>query len=121
MTEKNIDYIWNENLDRLRGKNGIHILVNDNKDIISKLIKALANVEGLPDDLNNPESLDEAQAVNSYATKLYELFCKGAEIAESLMVGDQVERAYEAIQDDTGEAISYREKMIDLGLREDQF
>ncbi len=102
MTDKNIDYIWNENLDRLRGKNGIHILVNDNKDIISQLIKALADVEGLPADLNNPQAIEEVQAIDDYGIRLYELFCEGAEIAETMIVGGAVEKEYNDIQDETG-------------------
>ena len=99
---ENIDSEWNENLDRLRGKSGIHILVNDNKDIISKLINALADVEGLPADLNDPLSLEEAQAVNSYAAVLCHFFGEGLEIAEAMLVGEKVKQAYLGIQDETG-------------------
>ncbi len=100
---ENIDTAWNEKLAKLQGDNGIHILVNDNKDIISKLIKALANVDCLPEDLSNPQTVDEAWAVDSYASTLHDLFCKGAEITEAMMVGEKVERAYEDIQDEKGE------------------
>ena len=97
---ENIDSKWNENLEKIQSKKGILILVNDNKDIISQLIKALYDVEGLPEDLNNPESSEDAEAVNSYATRLYDLFCEGTQIAESLMVGEAVEKAYNDIQDE---------------------
>ena len=102
MDNLNIDSQWNENLEKIQGKAGIHILVNDRGDVISRLIKALADVEGLPEDLDNPESIDEANAVDSFATVLNHLFCEGAEISEALMVGEQVEKAYNDIQDETG-------------------
>jgi hypothetical protein len=101
---KNIDTIWNENLEKLQGEKGIQILVNDRKDVMSRLIKAFANVDGLPDDLNAPESYDNESAVDNYATALYDLFCEGAEFAEQMMVGRAVKRIYEAIQDEKGSA-----------------
>lgn len=118
MKHKNLDTEWNENLEKIHGKSGIHILVNDNKDIMSQLIKALADVEGLPEDLNNPESIEEVQAVDEYGTRLYLLFCKGAEIAEAMIVGGAVEKAYEDIQDEKGNTLDpYQE----YGVRRDQF
>ena len=98
----NIDTEWHKNLEKLEGEFGVLILANDKKDIVSRIIKALKNKEGLSMDLNNPTSLEEAETVDSYATKLYELFCEGAEIAEAMMVGKQVEKAYTDIQDEKG-------------------
>ena len=77
-------------------------MVNDKPDIMSKLISALADVEGLPDDLTNPESPEEAEAVNSYAAVLCHLFGEGLEIAEAMLVGEKVEAAYNDIQDEKG-------------------
>ena len=97
-----IDTEWNENLKRLQGKSGIDILVNDREDILSKIIKALKNMKCLPSDLDNPNSEDEAWAVDYYARSLYDLFCEGAEIAEAMMVGADVEKSYNDIQDEKG-------------------
>jgi len=115
---ENIDTTWNENLEKLHGGKGIHILVNDKKDIISKLIKALAHTDCLPDDLNNPQSIAEVWAVDHYATTLYELFCDGAEIAERMMVADAVEKEYEDIQDEIGNT---RNMMAETGHTDGDF
>lgn len=100
--KENIDTLFWENLDKLEGKNGIDILPNDKPDIISRLIKALKDRAGLPDDLNNPETMSEVEAVNEFATTIYELCCEGAETSEALMVGAQVAKAYEDIMDESG-------------------
>lgn len=97
-----IDSGWNENLKKLQGVSGIDILVNDNEDIVSKIIKALKDMKCIPSDLDNPESEDEAWAVDYYARSLYDLFCEGAEIAEAMMVGADVEKTYNDIQDEKG-------------------
>ena len=115
---ENIDTAWHENLEKLHGGKGIYILVNDKKDIISKLIKALADTDCLPEDLNNPQSVDEAWAVAHYATSLHELFSEGADIAEAMMVGDAVEKAYEDIQDETGNT---RNMMAETGHKASDF
>lgn len=111
----NIDTIFWESLNKLEGENGIDILPNDKPDIISRLIKTLKDRDGLPDDLNNPKTMDEAEAVNEFATTLYELFSKGMEKSEAMMVGKEVERAYENIMDESGEAMSDYDKMVDAG------
>lgn len=114
--KKSLDTTWMDNLERLEGRRGLQSTIpNDNKDLLSKLVKALADRDKLPCDLDNPETLDEVEAVNQYAQTLYELFCDGASIAEAMMVGAQVEKAYENIQDEKGETISDHDKMVDAG------
>lgn len=100
MTTRNVDQKWNEDLEKLQGEDGIDILSNDKKDVVSKLLKALKNIEGLPDHLDYPVTEEEVEAVAEFASKLYNLFCEGAEIAEAMMVGDEVEKAYNDIQDE---------------------
>ncbi len=102
MTQPNVDQKWNEDLEKLQGEKGIQILSNDNKDVVSRLLKALKNVDGLPDHLDYPVTEEEAEAVAEFASKLYNLFCEGAEIAEAMMVGDEVEKAYNDSQDEIG-------------------
>jgi len=115
---KNIDTEWHENLNKLQGISGIRVLVNDREDILSRIIKALAHTDCLPDDLNNPQSTAEVWAVDHYATTLYELFCNGAEIAEKMMVAHAVEKAYEDIQDENGNT---RNMMAEAGHTEGDF
>lgn len=101
--KKSLDTIWMENLEELEGPRGLQsTLPNDNKDLLSKLIKAMVDRDALPGDLDNPETMSEVEAVDRFANTLYELFCDGAEIAEAMMVGAQVEKAYEDIQDEKG-------------------
>jgi len=95
----NIDSQWNENLEKIEGR-GLPNIPNDNKDIMSLLIKALQNRDCLPDDLNNPESLEEAWAVDDFASTLNEIFSKGVQLTEAMMVGLQVEKEYNDIQDE---------------------
>ncbi len=113
-----IDSIWNENFEKLQGSSGIDVLVNDNDDVLSRIVRAVKDVQGLPADLNNPESIEEAEAVNTYATMLHHLFCEGAEIAEAMMLGVQVEKAYNDIQDETGNT---RDLMHEAGHSDGDF
>jgi len=100
--KENIDTIFWENMGKLEGKNGIDILPNDKPDVISRLIKAIKDKDRLPDDLGDPEYEDQSEGVNEFATTIYELFCEGASIAAEMMVGKDVERAYENIMDGSG-------------------
>lgn len=118
---ENIDTLFWGNLGKLEGKNGIDILPNDNPDIISRLIKALKDRDGLPEDLNNPETEVRAEAVNQYALDIYYLFCEGAEIAESMMVGAQVEKTCEDAMDEKGETMSDYDKLVEAGHKESDF
>jgi len=120
--EESIDKVWKDNLDLLEGKRGAKDLdLNDKEIIMSRLVVALTDVEGLPDDLDNPETEDEVEAVNRYADALYDLFSQGADIAASLMVGSQVEQAFDRRQDELGLASSYRDKLSDAGHKETDF
>jgi len=112
---ENIDTIFWKNLDKLEGPHGVQGLVNDNPDLMSKIHKAIEDKEGLPEDLNNPETEAQAEAVDEYALELYYLFCEGAEIAEAMMVGAKVQREYEKAMEDRGETMSDYDKMIDAG------
>ncbi len=59
-----IDTEWMNNLNKIEGPKGLQSAIpNDNKDILSRLIKAVNNREGLPDDLDNPKTADEVEAV----------------------------------------------------------
>lgn len=100
--KKSTDQKFCDDLEKLQGEKGIQILVNDRKDVVSQIIKALNKVDCLPEDLDYPETLDEVWAVNFYASTLYDLFCKGADIAEGMMVGDLVEKKYNDIQEEKG-------------------
>jgi len=101
--KKSLDTTWMDNLEKLEGPRGLQSTIpNDNKDLFSRLIKALADRDALPRDLDNPETTTEVEAVDEFATTLYELFCEGAEKSEAMMVGAQVEKAYEDIMDESG-------------------
>ncbi len=101
---KSLDTAWMDNLGKLEGSMGLQSTIpNDNTDLLSKIVKALADRDKLPCDMDNPETMTEVEAVNEYAQTLYELFCDGASIAEEMMVGAQVEKAYENIMDELGE------------------
>lgn len=85
--KENIDTLFWKNLGKLEGPHGVQGLVNDNPDLMSRLHKAMKDKDGLPDDLNNPENEAQAEAVEEYARTLYNLFCVGASIAETMMIG----------------------------------
>ena len=94
-SSEKIDEKWCENLNLLEGPHGIQILPNDNKDIISRILKALRDTEGLPSDMDKPENETQAEVINKYADNLFDLFCEGANIAKSLRIGDQVHKIYQ--------------------------
>lgn len=120
--EESIHKVWHDNLNLLEGKDGAGKLhIHDEKVLMSKLVKAFLDVEKLPMDFDNPETEDEVEAVNRYADALYDLFSQGADIAASLMVGSQVEQAFDRRQDELGLASSYRKKMSDAGHKESDF
>lgn len=112
---ENIDTIFLDNIKKLEGPYGVFGLENDNLDLMSRLHKAIKDKGALPEDLNNPETDTEVEAVNEYATALYELFCDGAEIAENLMVGDAVQREFNNRMDEDGETMSDYDRMVDAG------
>ena len=118
---KSIDTVWGENLKKLEGPLGIQILVNDNPALFSRLIKALKDRESLPCDMDNPESMTQVEAVNDWASAGYDIACEIAGVFEEMMVGDEVERAYENIMEESGETMSHQDKMRDYGLKESDF
>lgn len=120
--KKDVDTIFWGSLNKLVGQRGLGIrgTAND-KDIISRLIKAAVYVDDLPEDLSNPETMDEVKSVNYFANTLYDLFCEGAEIAESMMVGLEVKREYEKVMEEKGQAMSNYDKMIDAGHKASDF
>ena len=100
--KKSIDTQWIENLCKIEGPMGVtSVIPNDNKDIVSRLIKALADRGSLPQDMDNPEKEKEVEAVDRFADKLYELGCELTTVAEAMMIGAQVEKAYTDISDET--------------------
>ena len=102
--KKSIDTLWEENLKKLEGPRGLQSTIpNDNKDVVSRLIKALADRGKLPCDFDNPETMTEVDAVDLYAAELYDIGCELTGLAESMMVGQQVEKAYNDIMDELGE------------------
>ena len=96
--KKSLDTEWHENLEKLEGPLGTQILVNDNPDLISRLIKTVKDKDKLPYDMGNPETMTQVEAVNEYANNLYDLFCEGSGIAEEMMVGAEVKKRYENIE-----------------------
>ena len=117
--EESIDTGWCKNLDKIEGVAGIpeSLMTSDGKDIFSRLVKVLRDKNGLPGDMDNPESDAQVERVDEFAKELYEVGCDLAEIAEAMMVGAQVEKQYEDIQDEKGNT---RNMMAEAGhLRSD--
>lgn len=101
VVKKSIDTIWTDNLIKIEGSKGVtSVIPNDNADIVSRLIKALKDRDSLPADLDNPETHTEVEAVNHFATTLYNLSCELTSAAEGMMVGAEVEKAYTDIMDE---------------------
>ena len=86
---KNLEAKWSKNRDRLDG-------------LVLQIQAALKDVEGLPDDLDCPDTEEEIESINPYASRLYDLFCEGAGYAEAMMVQEEAEKRYEDIQDEKG-------------------
>jgi len=86
---KNLEAKWSKNRDRLDG-------------LVLRIQTALKDVEGLPNDLDCPDTEEEVESINPYASRLYDLFSEGAGYAEAMMVQKEVERRYEDIQDERG-------------------
>lgn len=114
---------WDKNLTEIEGKYGARAPQHcDGKSILARITQVLKDdLYSLPADLDNPETQEEVDAVNKFAGDLYDLFCEGAEKSENMMVGDQVQKKYEDMLDETGQTQSYSDKMREYCLKEGDF
>jgi hypothetical protein len=88
---------------------------------MTEAVEKLANIikhHNLPDDLNNPETQDQVDEVGLLSVRVYNLGCDIAQFGEDMMVGDQVQDAFDNKEE---QSMTYSEKLADVGHKEGDF
>jgi len=106
---RNIDAEWNEHRDNI-------------ESLILKLSKNLHDVEGLPEDINSPETEKEVKAVKNYSTQLILLSDDlSAAIDDLSGLNEHAEKGYEDRMDEMGETMSDDDRMREAGHNNGDF
>jgi len=115
-SRKSTDTLWWELLDKLEGSKGLEFSTGKERGLIAKLIEAVNDKDGLPEDLNSPDGREDGNKINAHAATLYNLFCEGADIAERMMLGGKVFlNYYNSIENKKGNTILSRDKYNETG------
>jgi len=79
-----------------------------------ELLKTLLKEKDLPDSLNDPQHRKDSINVAHFASKLYDISCELSALSEEMMVGDEVEKRWDAKPENCYESIE--EKRQDHGV-----
>lgn len=105
--KKNIDEAWEANRTKAQ-----KIL-----EAIKVALNSPANFTSidLPSDLDNPETQTEVDSINVFASVCYDFSCDLSGVFEDMMVGDQVQKCLDDMQDEMGETESDDDRMREAG------
>lgn len=92
------------------------------RNLLPEIQKHLNEPGDLPEDLDHPSDQEEVDNVFAFGSGLATLTGRLNTLAVKLCVGMAVREAYDSAEPEEEECcMTYREKMLDLGLREDMF